>query len=197
MIGSVRGRVTHRSGEQVTIATKAGVGYEVHTIPEALNRLQRGEETVFYTHLHVREDDMTLFGFPERTRRDFFRNLLPQKGIGPKMALRIVGDMGMDRFQEAIRQQDVDTLKQVKGIGNKTAKRLILEMDEVLPERSEPGQSESKADARRQEALDALTGLGFTREEADSAIQDVEQDETDLPVEELIQQSLTRLEPTT
>ena len=128
MIGRLRGTLVARSAEGVTVEA-GGVGYEIAMPVRDLAALPPiGDEVVVHTHLHVREDQMALFGFAEEDGRTVFRHLIAASGVGPKLALAILGALGPDRIRTAIAAEDVDTLTTVPGIGTRSAQKLVLDL---------------------------------------------------------------------
>jgi Holliday junction DNA helicase RuvA len=169
MFAFVRGTLVEKGRDRVNVLVDGGVGYEIFICQSERDQFpSTGNEVTFFTHLHVREDKMKLYGFINRSTRDFFRDLLPQKGIGPKLALSVLSDLGADAFRTAIHQQDTDALMDVKGVGKKTAKRLIVEMSEKLP-KAEEGDGYA-GDPIYNEAIQALQGLGFSQEQSSDAV---------------------------
>lgn len=194
MYAFIRGTLIEKGRDRVHIETKGGVGYEIFISQNERDSFpDSGEDLLLHTHLHVREDKQQLFGFLNRSTRDFFRDLLPQKGVGPKLAVSILSDLGAEEFRKAVHRQDTEALKSVKGVGKKTARRLIVEMGEKLPE---PEKDATIQDPRYDEAVQALRGLGFNKDEASEAVRtaldDVETD--DMSLEDLIGRGLEELE---
>lgn len=169
MYSFLNGKLVEKGRDRVNIMTDDGVGYEVFISQNERSSFPAtGERLTLYTHLHVREDNLQLFGFLNRSTRDFFRDLLPRKGIGPRLAISILSDLGADQFRKAVHRQDTETLTQVKGVGQKTAKRLIVEMAEKIPHPTEDGQPVDEPIF--EEAVQALRGLGFSKDRASGAI---------------------------
>ncbi|MGM0381392.1 MAG: Holliday junction branch migration protein RuvA [bacterium] len=193
MYSYVKGELVEKGRDRVVVETAGGVGFELHIVESERPELpQTGQEVRMFSHLYVREDKMRLYGFVNRSTRDFFRKLLPQKGIGPSMAVNILSGMGPDKFRRAIHNQDVEALQEIHGVGKKTARRLIVEMAEKLP--LEPGSESQEEDPVVEEAIEALMGLGFGKEEADSAVRKTASGAEYSNVEELIQATFSRLE---
>lgn len=127
MIGRLRG-VLASVGPTVVIDV-AGVGYEVAMSPDAIGDLPPvGEEVVVHTHLHVREDDMSLFGFPSASERDLFRVLISASGIGPKVAMALLATLRPDPLRRAILNEDAGALSAAPGVGKRSAQKIILEL---------------------------------------------------------------------
>lgn len=127
MIGRLYGAVVAIESDRVVIDV-SGVGYEVAMTARAISNLPMGESAEVFTHLHVREDVMLLFGFPTRADRDLFRILLGVSGVGPKVALAVLGVLSADALRTAVRSDDIDVLTQVPGIGKRGAQKILLDL---------------------------------------------------------------------
>lgn len=193
MYAAISGTLLEKGLDRAIVDTPGGVAYECK-IPESERHEfpESGKEIRLFTHLYVREDRMELYGFLHRATRDFFRQLLPQQGVGPKLAMSILSELGSERFRRAIHEQDVEVLTRVKGVGKKTARRLIVEMAEQLPQPAEDGVDMEPS--IREEATQALMGLGFNQKEASGAIREAARESDYENVEDLISQSLKFLE---
>ncbi len=133
MIGRIRGLVIEREPDRVLVETAGGVGYEVRIAPRLLLELPpNGVEVTLYVHTQVREDDITLFGFLNRVDRAVFRLVMNVQGIGPKLAMALVGTTEPEALASAIARADVAALTRVPGLGTKTASRLVLELKDKL-----------------------------------------------------------------
>jgi Holliday junction DNA helicase RuvA len=175
MIGRVTGTLVDRSLETAVVDV-GGVGYELYMSPRDLGELPHvGEDIVVHTHLHVREDVMTLYGFPDRSGRDLFRLLLGASGVGPKLALAMLATLGPDELRTAVLGDDVKALTAVSGIGTRTAQKLILELRGRfdMPDGELPGDGSgaSKAAAIVRQALEEQ---GFTDIEIRAALSEVD-----------------------
>lgn len=187
MIGRVRGTLVERSGDGIVVDV-GGVGYEVMMAASDLAALPPiGEDIVVHTHLHVREDQMALYGFTEHSSRDLFRILLGASGVGPKMALAMLATLGPDDLRAAVLADDVAALTAVPGIGTRTAQKLILDLRSRLdmPLGDLPG-GETTVGAVRE----ALEGLGYAPGEITDALSGL--DGTVSP-ESLLRSALQRL----
>jgi len=196
MYAFLDGTLVEKGRDRVHLLTPSGVGYEMLIVEsERGSYPSTGSDLRLWAHLHVREDQMTLYGFLSRSNRDFFRQLLPQKGVGPRLALSILSDLGSEAFREAVFQQDLETLTRVKGIGEKTARRLIVELGENLPRHPDDTGSYQPL---MHEASEALVGLGFDKKAAEKAVRGALEaegfDRDSGTLEELISRSLERLE---
>ena len=168
MIGSLRGRLTHKQPPQIILEC-GGVGYELETPMSTFLELpELGSEIFLHTHLVVREDAQTLFGFSTAAEKSLFRTLLKVSGVGAKMGLAILSGMSVSDFQRCVEYEDSAMLVKIPGVGKKTAERLIIEMrDRIEKTTAEPG-SVRKSSLRtepRNEAFDALISLGYRANE--------------------------------
>lgn len=156
MISSLRGKVSGFSSGAVEIEV-GGVGYLVHVPGPMLAELRLGEHLRIVTHLVVREDSMTLFGFEGQEQRDLFLSLITVSGVGPKLALAILGTISPAAFRKALTLNDKEVLLAVPGVGKRGAERIILELKERLGAPA-PAVTGSKLD----EVREALMGLGYS-----------------------------------
>ena len=171
MIGLLRGRILSRQPPSLLLEVN-GVGYELEAPMSTFYDLPTGNDPVtLYTHLMVRDDAHTLFGFVRERDRALFRMLLRVNGVGGKMALAILSGMTADEFAQHVQAGDVAALTRLPGVGKKTAERLIIEMRGRL-ERLEGSallagsSAASPAASADGEAVDALVALGYKPAEA-------------------------------
>jgi Holliday junction DNA helicase RuvA len=185
MIASVTGRVAAREADLVVLEV-GGVGLEVMPTRTAASAAQPGTVVTLATHLHVREDGLTLYGFAGADERRLFRLLLGVTGVGPKLALAIVSAYPPAQLERAVAASDVSLLASVVGVGKKTAQRICVD----LKDRVSPGASTAPAagngdrtarvpsGASLEEpfyaAREALIGLGFPLSSAEAALDGVE-----------------------
>jgi Holliday junction DNA helicase RuvA len=152
-----------------------GVGYEVCVPDNSPLYLKVGsaETVLVYTALALREDDVSLYGFPDPESLELFRKLQTVQGVGAKAALALLSALPLQELRKAILFEDVAMLTRANGIGKKTAQRIVLELKEKIGEAETGGFSESAAvrsGSARDEALDALLSLGYSRSEAMEAL---------------------------
>ncbi len=187
MIGRLRGLLAAKHADRVIIDV-GGIGHEVAVTPRALVALPGvGEEAVLHTHLHVREDQLALFGFTTEDGRDVFRLLLGLSGIGPKVALAILGTLQPEELRRVVATEDADALTVVPGIGKRTAQKLMLELRAKLDVLGvEPAGGETAAG----EVRAALAGLGYGSDEIREVMRELP---VDLSLEELLRLSLREL----
>jgi Holliday junction DNA helicase RuvA len=179
VIARLRGHVVSRTGHGVVVDV-AGVGYLVQATP-SVHRLGDGEITI-ETYTHVREDALQLFGFASSAERELFELLLGVNGVGPKVALAIVGGSTPAELTRAIVREDTGRFEAIPGIGRKTAQRVVLELKEKLAEPAVAGSASGALVAR-----DALVELGWSVLDAERALADVDES---LPVEEQVRAAL-------
>ena len=195
MIGSLRGRLADKAIDEVLVDV-AGVGYRV-SIPlstyEALPA--EGEEATLFTHLHVREDDLALYGFATDRERRLFETLISVSGIGPRLALHVLSRLSPERFATAIRRGDLATLTGISGVGRKTAERMLVELrDKILDiaEAEETGPAAALG-ASGEDAVKALIALGIRRAAAEEAVRRSIAESPDAPAPELTRRALSTL----
>lgn len=148
-----------------------GVGYLIHITAKTAGQLSIGRDYQLYTSLVVREDSMTLYAFSENDERELFELVQTVSGIGPKVALAITASMSIEELASAVNTKDEGAIAAVQGIGKKGAQRLILELSGKL-DFSHPATRVSGFSWRDQ-LIDALTGLGFSRKQAEQAINEI------------------------
>lgn len=169
MIGRLRGTLVHRSPKGEVMLDVGGVGYRISVSPGTSVELGTlGNEVVVHTHLHVREDALTLYGFATADGRDCFESLLGAHGVGPGLALAILSTHGPEELRRVVFEGDLDSLTLVPGVGRKTAARLLLELKSRLdvPE-GDPVPSNGSS---RGEVREALAALGYQPEEVGRAM---------------------------
>lgn len=178
MIGSLRGRLTFKQAPSIIIECQ-GVGYDVETPMSTFLELPSiGDELFLFTHMVVREDAQTLYGFATEDERGLFRLLLKISGIGAKMGLAVLSAMSVDGFRRCVRYEDSATLVKVPGVGKKTAERLIIEMrDRIDTPSAQSGATKVSVEAgARSEAVDALISLGYKPREVNKLIGELDVD---------------------
>jgi Holliday junction DNA helicase RuvA len=169
MIALLAGTIAVKEADRVVVRTPSGVGYECFVPTRVLEQLPPpGHPVELHTHLAVREDDQTLYGFTSAEERRVFRRLITASGIGPKLALAILSTLSGERIVRCIRERDLATLVAVPGVGKKTAEKLVVELadktEDLVAERGAPVATASDA------ATKALVRLGYGAAEADDAV---------------------------
>lgn len=180
MIGSIRGVVLAKTPPQIIVECH-GLGYEVETPMSTFLELPEvGKEVFLHTHLQVREDAQTLFGFASSAEKALFRSLLKVSGVGAKMGLAILSGMTVDGFARCVQHEDSATLVKIPGVGKKTAERLIIEMrDRLSTDDVAIGATVTPIGAAsdpRGEAFDALVALGYKPAEVKKLLSGVDKD---------------------
>lgn len=179
MIGYLKGKVRYLAPEYVLLEVN-GVGYEVICSGAAFSRLsgvKAGEEGEVYTYLQVKEDGISLFGFADLQEKGLFLKLTSVQGVGARTAISVLSSMRPSDVSEAIATADSKRLSAVKGLGKKTAERIILELhgkisaDELLGGDSAGGRAAALPTEEDDDAVSALMGLGFTKQESSRAVE--------------------------
>jgi Holliday junction DNA helicase RuvA len=187
MIASLRGEITQIEDNALIVET-GGVGLRVF-VPKVLREQAHvGETVLLFTHLVVREDAWNLYGFETPSDRELFTTLLGVDGVGPRIALAVLSSLNLDTVQRAVFADEPDLLSTVPGVGKKTAQKMVLYLHDRLKPLTglEKVAAMSEADA---EVLAALTALGYSVVEAQTAIQSIPKDAPD-DVEERLRQAL-------
>jgi Holliday junction DNA helicase RuvA len=187
MIATLRGEVSQIEDNALIIEV-GGVGLRVFVPAPVRGRLKVGEAILLYTHLVVREDALTLYGFESQSDRELFNMLLSVDGIGPKVALSVLSTLTLDAVQRAVFTEEPDILSRVPGVGRKTSQKIIL----YLHDRLKPTDALARVAAlsdKDSEVLAALTALGYSVIEAQTAIQALPKDAPD-DVEERLRLAL-------
>lgn len=174
MISSLLGELQQKEDNTLVIAV-GGVGLRV-SVPKGLaDKLTVGDKVFVHTHLIVRENDLSLYGFESAEDRKLFTTLLGVDGVGPKVALSVLSTLTIDAIQRAIFSDEPDLLSRVPGVGKKTAQKMALYLKDRLKPADALARVASMSDADS-EVLAALTALGYSVIEAQSAIQSISKD---------------------
>lgn len=194
MIARIHGTLLVRELDRVEVMTSGGVGYELSVPRTVYERLPAvGKEVQLRAYQLVREDAVLLFGFLEDAERQVFARLLTASGVGPRLALSLLSALPAGRLVRAIRERDIAALTAVSGVGRKTAERLALDLASKLDDIAIPASEGGIGGAGVDEALRALTVLGFSAPDAERALRATLHDEGPLPPQELIRAALGRL----
>jgi Holliday junction DNA helicase RuvA len=187
MIATLRGEIIQIEDNAVVVEV-GGVGLRLFVPSPLRGRLQVGGSTFFYTHLVVREDALSLYGFESRAERDLFEMLLSVSGVGPKAALSVLSSLSLDAVQRAVYTEEAEALSRVPGVGKKTAQKIVLYLHDRLKPTTMLEKVAALSDADS-EVLAALTALGYSVVEAQTAIQSLPEDAPD-DVEERLRLAL-------
>ncbi|MFW6109900.1 MAG: Holliday junction branch migration protein RuvA [Patescibacteria group bacterium] len=186
MIGYLSGKVIHKDTEKIIVSNN-GIGYEVRVSARYSNQITSDEDVSLFVHTYVREDAIALYGFENIPSRDIFRSLISVSGVGPKTALGVLSKTSPEKIRTAVSNAETGIFTAISGIGKKTAGRIILDLQTVLGEEKEldfSGQPE------KEDALEALENLGYSKKEAAAALEPVD---ADLSSEEQIKKALQNL----
>lgn len=196
MYAYLKGDITFRSPAFIALEVN-GIGFHVNIPLSTYTAIEGLERTTIYTHLIVKEDSHTLFGFATQTERNMFVQLIGVTGVGATTAQLILSSMSVDEVRAAIIGEQAHVLQRVKGIGGKTAKQIILDLKSRLTKESPDGMAvliPSMDNTLREEALSALISLGFNRIAVQKALNQVIKDNPSIgKVEDLIKLALKSL----
>jgi len=193
MITQLTGRLVEKSPTEVVIDCN-GVGYLVHISLHTFTQLSNDENIKLFTHLQVKEDSHTLFGFQTTTERAIFQQLISVSGIGASTARTMLSSLEPQQIQRAIVAEDLATIKSVKGIGLKTAQRVLIELKDKMLNLFEGEEIQPFSNNTiKEEALSALEVLGYSRKQSEKVIDNAIQSSPDSSVEALIKAALNKL----
>ena len=199
MFAYVKGKITYKRNEYVVVEAN-GIGYKIFTSLSTIQSVGAvGEEVMMYTHLYVREDIISLYGFSTQEELSMFELLISVSGVGPKVAVSLLSSVTPSKFSLAVITDDIKTLTKAPGIGKKMAQRIVLELkDKIRKEQlvaadgaEEEGVLTGSENSRIPEAISALMVLGYTPLEASRAVSAVYSDDMDL--ESIIKNALKGL----
>ncbi|NQU29242.1 MAG: Holliday junction branch migration protein RuvA [Anaerolineae bacterium] len=174
MIATLRGEITQIEDTSLVVEV-GGIGMRVHVPATLRERMKVGESILLYTHFVVRQDAMSLYGFESQGERDLYTMLLSVNGVGPKLALAVLSSLSLDTVQRAVFNEEYDILNRVPGVGKKTAQRIVLSLQDKLKPLDALEQVAAMSDTDG-EVLAALTALGYSVVEAQTAIQAIPKD---------------------
>jgi len=182
VIGLLRGVVRSKQPPGLVVEV-AGVGYELEAPMSTFYQLpESGSEVELYTHLALREESLSLYGFATEMERRLFRSLIRVSGVGPRLGLTILSGMSAEGFMRSVQDSDTAALARLPGVGKKTAERLVIEMRDRLAEEStvapaaEPAGAAARPPGAIEEAVSALVALGYKSAEATRMVDRVDAD---------------------
>ena len=194
MIGHLKGRIINKNPPEVLIEVE-GIGYEVLCPMSTFYELDNlSEDILLFTHLSIKEDAHTLFGFITKDEKNVFRELIRVNGVGPKVALAILSNLSVSSLVQCISTEDADLLAKTPGIGKKTALKLIVELQDRLGKLELSGNLVSSKEFKQssnpnsRQAIEALQSLGFKVKEANKMVSKI--DDQDLSTEQIIRLAL-------
>ncbi|MEX0882828.1 MAG: Holliday junction branch migration protein RuvA [Cyclobacteriaceae bacterium] len=196
MIAYLKGKLTYKDPTFVIIDIN-GIGYQVKISLNTYSAIKDEENILLHTYLHIKEDAHTLYGFKEEKEKQSFLDLISITGVGPNTGLMILSSLNPKELESAITQGDHATIQSVKGIGAKTAQRIVLELKDKIKKEGWSGEDETppgfiqNSNKLKQEALQALITLGFTKAQAEKNISSViKKTGSEISLEALIKASL-------
>ncbi|MBT8256432.1 MAG: Holliday junction branch migration protein RuvA [Bacteroidia bacterium] len=193
MITHLEGRLVSKNPTDIVIDCN-GVGYFLNISLHTFSQLPDSEKVRLFTHLQVREDAHTLYGFSSEMEREIFRLLISVSGVGASTARTMLSSLSPAQIREAIASEDVVTIQSVKGIGAKTAQRVVLDIkDKILKVYGMDDVSVVSSNTNKNEALSALETLGFARRQAEKACDQVLKTDPQATVETIIKEALKNL----
>ena len=189
MITHIQGRLTEKNPTDVVIDCN-GVGYLLNISLHTYSQIPDQENLKLYTHLQIKEDAHSLYGFSTITEREIFRLLISVSGIGASTARTMLSSLSPQQVKEAIAGEDVYTIQSVKGIGAKTAQRVILDLkDKILKVYDIDQTSISGNNTNKDEALSALEVLGFSKKQSERIVDKIIANQHDANVEVIIKEA--------
>ena len=193
MITQIKGRLVEKSPTELVIDCN-GLGYLVNISLNTFSLLSDSETISLYTHLQIKEDSHTLFGFYDKTEGNLFRKLISVSGIGASTARTMLSSLNPEEIQRAILSENVSTIQSVKGIGLKTAQRVIIELKDKVSAISEGLEISSNfTNSKREESLSALEVLGYSRKQTTKVVDKLISETSEISVEEIIKNALNKL----
>jgi Holliday junction DNA helicase RuvA len=194
MITYLKGKLIEKTPTNAIIECN-GIGYFLNISLNTFSKIPDKENVLLYTHLSIREDAHTLFGFIDKLEREIFKLLISVSGVGPSIARTMLSSMTSEQIQQAIATEDIPTIQSVKGIGAKTAQRVIIDLkDKILKTYIISEESiDTSYNTIKEEALSALEVLGYTKRQVDKLIQKIMQETPSISLESLIKQALKNL----
>ena len=193
MITHVKGKLVEKNPTYVVVEA-GGIGYMLHISLNTFSQLPDDEAVYLYTHLAVKEDSHTLFGFISKIEREIFRLLISVSGVGPSIARTMLSSMTTDEIQNAIASGNVALIQSVKGIGAKTAQRVLIDLkDKILKTFGIDEVFITASNTNKNEALSALEVLGFTKKQCEKVVDKILLEDNTISVEILIKKALKNL----
>ena len=186
MLARLKGKIVQKGIDSIILDVN-GVGYKLAVLPRSIENEEN--EAIFFTHLYVREDQMSLYGFKKESELYLFELLISVSGIGPRAAMGILSVGEIEMLQKAIAEGRSDILKSVSGVGKKIADRAILELQGKVSF-GEGANLPSQMSKDDNNVVEALVNLGYKKQEAQKVVQGLIEKTKNMPVEEKIKQAL-------
>lgn len=193
MIGYLTGKIISKKPTKIILDVN-GVGYLVNISISTFEKLADAETISLYTYLAVREDALDLFGFFTQSEKEMFELLISVSGIGPKLGQSILSGIQIDELNEALKTGNIARLTAIPGIGRKTAERLLVELRDKVASLALSFDSKATGSfSIRNDAITALTNLGYNRANADRLVKNIVDSKPDISIEDLIKEALGSL----
>ena len=193
MITHVKGRLVEKAPTSVVIESN-GIGYLINISLNTFSQIPDNENLKLYTHLQIKEDSHTLYGFYTIKEREIFRLLISVNGIGSNIARTMLSSISPDQIIDAISRENVSLIQSVKGIGSKTAQRVIIDLrDKILKVYDLDEGITSSNNTNKEEALSALEVLGINKRSSEALVDRIVVENPDISVESIIKETLKNL----
>ena len=193
MITHIKGRLVEKAPTSVVIESN-GIGYLINISLNTFSQIPDNENLKLYTHLQIKEDSHTLYGFYTIKEREIFRLLISVNGIGSNIARTMLSSISPEQIIEAISRENVSLIQSVKGIGSKTAQRVIIDLrDKILKVYDLDQGITSSNNTNREEALSALEVLGINKRSSEALVDRIVVENPDISVESIIKETLKNL----
>jgi len=192
MITQIEGRLIEKNPTHIVVKCN-GISYFIHISLHTYQQLPAEEAINIYTHLQIKEDAHTLYGFMSRQEREIFRKLISVSGIGANTARLMFSSLSPDDITLAIAGGDDATIKSVKGIGAKTAQRVIIDLKDKIESNEDADNFRLQSNTNKDEALSALETLGYSKKQAERVIIKIMKDQPDASIEAIVKHALKKL----
>ena len=192
MITQIRGRLVEKSPTAVVVDCN-GIGYSINISLNTFSKLSDEESIKLFTHLIIKEDSHSLFGFLTKTERELFRLLISVSGVGASTARVMLSSLSLTEIVSAIANEKVSIVQSIKGIGSKTAQRIILELKDKILGIDNNDNDFELIPKESEEAISALEVLGYSRKQTTKIVSKIKSDEPEISTELLIKRALNNL----
>ena len=192
MITQIKGRLIEKSPTELVVDCN-GIGYSINITLNTFSKIGNDENIKLYTHLIVKEDSHTLFGFLSKSERSLFKLLISVSGVGASTARTMLSSMTTGEIISSINTEDVNSVRSIKGIGSKTAQRIILELKDKIHSQEIDDSKIHLITKDADEAITALEVLGYSRKHTIKIINKIKAENPSISVESLIKKALNKL----
>jgi|TARA_B100001248_G_scaffold129859_1_gene97393 Holliday junction DNA helicase RuvA len=192
MITQIKGRLIEKSPTELVVDCN-GIGYSINITLNTFSKIGNDENIKLYTHLIVKEDSHTLFGFLSKSERSLFKLLISVSGVGASTARTMLSSMTTGEIISSINTEDVNSVQSIKGIGSKTAQRIILELKDKIHSQEIDDSKIHLITKDADEAITALEVLGYSRKHTIKIINKIKAENPSISVESLIKKALNKL----